>query len=217
MPIDTSNLPVFLSAVAALLIVPGPDFFLITTQATSRGLKYGVACALGIGLAGVLQTALVALGLGKLMETWPVVATAIRLAGAVYLAFLGISLLKSWWHKRGTVGQPQSCAPLESSTKSIFLAGLANNLLNPKALLFFSVFVPQFVNPSLGSSSLQIAVLGLVLTVIALFYNLSLAFVFAQFKRLQLGRGVIARNGEGLVGLLFLVLAGRLAASRAAP
>jgi len=143
MPIDTSNLPVFLSAVAALLIVPGPDFFLITAQATSRGMKYGVACALGIGLAGIVQTALVALGLGKLMETWPAFATAVRLAGAMYLAVLGISLLKSWWHKRNAVGAPQAAPLLERSTKSIFLAGLANNLLNPKALLFFSVFVPS--------------------------------------------------------------------------
>jgi threonine/homoserine/homoserine lactone efflux protein len=216
MPIDTTNLPVFLGAVAALLIVPGPDFVLITTQAASRGMKYGVACSLGIGLAGVIQTALVALGLGKLMETWPVFATAVRLAGAAYLAVLGMSLLKSWWQKRNTDGAHQDSAPLERSTKSIFLAGLANNLLNPKALLFFSVFVPQFVNPSLGSSSTQIATLGLLLTAIALLYNLALAFIFAQFKRLELGRGVMARNGEGLVGVLFLFLAGRLAASRAA-
>lgn len=216
MPIDTSNLPLFLSAVAALLIVPGPDFFLITAQATSRGMKYGVACALGIGLAGILQTTLVALGLGKIMETWPVVATAIRLAGAVYLAVLGINLLKSWWHRRKTVGSPKVLVPIARSTKSIFLAGLANNLLNPKALLFFSVFVPQFVNPSLGSSSTQIATFGLLLTVTALLYNLAIAFVFAQFKRLDFGRGVVARNGEGLIGVLFLFLAGRLAASRAA-
>jgi threonine/homoserine/homoserine lactone efflux protein len=216
MPIDTSILPVFLSAVAALLIIPGPDFFLITTQATSQGMKYGVACALGIGLAGLIQTALVALGLGRLMETWPVFATAVRLAGAVYLAILGISLLKSWWQKRSTANAAQTSALLDCSTKSIFLAGLANNLLNPKALLFFSVFVPQFVNPSLGSSSTQIAVLGLLLTAIALLYNLALAFIFSQFKRLELGRGAIARNGEGLVGVLFLILAGRLAASRAA-
>lgn len=216
MPIDTSNLHVFLSAVAVLLIIPGPDFFLITTQAASRGVKYGVACALGIGLAGLLQTALVALGLGRLMETWPLFATAVRLVGAVYLAILGICLLKSWWQKRSRENASQTSALLDRSTKSIFLAGLANNLLNPKALLFFSVFVPQFVNPSLGSSSTQIAVLGFLLTSIALLYNLALAFIFAQFKRLELGRGVIARNGEGLVGVLFLILAGRLAASRAA-
>jgi threonine/homoserine/homoserine lactone efflux protein len=215
MLIDTSNLPVFLGAVAVLLIVPGPDFFLITTQATARGTKYGIACALGIGLAGLVQTALVALGLGKTMEAWPVVATAIRMAGAAYLAVLGISLLRSWWRRRNADGLRQVAVLVERSTKSLFLAGIANNLTNPKSLLFFSVFIPQFVNPTLGSASTQIAILGTLLTVIASLYNLAIAFVFGQFKRLDSGRGLIARNGEGVVGIVFLLLAGRLAASRA--
>lgn len=216
MPIDTSILPVFLSAVAALLMVPGPDFFLITSQATSRGMKYGIACALGIGMAGIIQTALVALGLGKMMETWPAVATAVRLVGAVYLAVLGINLVKCWWKSGKATVAPQASTLPERSTKYIFLAGLANNLLNPKALLFFSVFIPQFVNPSLGSPPTQIAVLGSMLTLTALVYNLTVAFVFAQVKHLDSGRGSIARNGEGIVGVLFLVLAARLVVSRTA-
>jgi threonine/homoserine/homoserine lactone efflux protein len=212
MPIDTAILPLFLSAVIALVLVPGPDFLLITTQATSRGLKYALACALGIALAGVLQTALVALGLGKLMETWPVVANLVRLAGAMYLAALGVSLLRAWWLKRLTVDIALAPKPLERSTLSLFFAGLVSNLLNPKALLFFSVFIPQFVNPSIGSSSIQIAILGVLLTLIALLYNLALSIVFAQFRHLRISRGAVARHGEGLVGVLFLFLAGRLAA-----
>jgi threonine/homoserine/homoserine lactone efflux protein len=102
MPIETSNLPLFLSAVIALLLVPGPDFFLISTQATSRGIKHGIACALGIAFAGILQTALVAFGLGRLMEVWPFFATSLRLAGAMYLAFLGFCLLRNWWRNRGS-------------------------------------------------------------------------------------------------------------------
>src|SRR5258708_5068060 len=94
--IDTTVLPVFLAAVATLLVVPGPDFVLISSQSVSRGARYGIACSLGIFLAGVLQTLLVAVGLGKIMEAWPVVATAVRLGGAGYLAYLGIGLLFSW-------------------------------------------------------------------------------------------------------------------------
>jgi threonine/homoserine/homoserine lactone efflux protein len=215
MLIDTSNLPVFLGAIAVLLIVPGPDFFLITTQAVARGAKSGVACALGIGLAGLVQTALVALGLGKAMETWPVVANVIRLAGAVYLAVLGIGLLRSWWRGRSAGGLAPVAALPERSTRSLFLAGFANNLSNPKSLLFFSVFIPQFVDPALGSASTQIAILGVLLTVIASLYNIAIACAFAQFKRLASGRGMVARNGAGLLGVLFLLLAARLAASRA--
>jgi threonine/homoserine/homoserine lactone efflux protein len=150
---------------------------------------------LGIGLAGVFQTFLVAFGLGNLIEVWPVVATAIRFAGAMSLAFLGISLLKYWWLRKEIVGLARTLATLEGSTKTMFMAGFAINLLSPKALLFISVFVPQIVNPSLGSPLPQIAALGLLVTLIALFYSLTIAFVFAQFKRIQFSRGATGRNG----------------------
>jgi threonine/homoserine/homoserine lactone efflux protein len=173
-----------------------------------------VACSLGIALAGIIQTALVALGLGKIMEAWPLVANVIRWVGALYLAALGISLLKSWWLQRRSVDQAQTHVLLDRSIMNIFLAGVANNLLNPKALLFFSVFLPQFVNPDLGPSSTQIAILGLMLTAIALLYNLAITIAFSQIRHLDLGHGMIARNGQGLVGVLFVLLAGRLAASK---
>lgn len=219
MPIDTAALPFFLSAVAALLLVPGPDFFLISSQAASRGTKYGAACALGVAVAGFIQTALVAAGLGQMMETWPVIATFVRLAGAAYLAYLGVSLLRSWWRDRHTGPiDPAAAASqvVNRPVRHIFLAGVANNLLNPKALLFFSVFIPQFVNPALGSPSTQLAVLGILLTTIAVAYNLLVALIFGQFRRLRFGGGSLKRHGDGIVGALFVLLASRLAFSKTA-
>src|SRR5262245_20835722 len=143
--IDLSALPVFLAAVAVLLVVPGPDFLLISSQSVSRGARYGVACSVGIFLAGILQTLLVAAGLGKVMETWPLVATAVRLVGAAYLAYLGIGLLLAWYRRRKV---DEHSVPAATQSAAVLLAvGLTNNLLNPKALLFFSVFIPQFVDP----------------------------------------------------------------------
>lgn len=211
---DLSTLIVFMGAVAALLIVPGPDFVLVSAQAASRGLRYGVACALGIAAAGLVQTAIVAGGLGRVMEMWPMVAEAIRLAGAAYLAVLGIGLLRSWWRQRHNPRDVAIDDAKGGSPRAMFLAGLINNLLNPKALVFFSVFIPQFVDASRGDATSQIAALGLLLTLAGLVYNLAVAAVFGQFKRIGLGHGIHTRHGDGVIGALFLMLAGRLAMSK---
>jgi len=212
--IDMSVLPVFLVAVAALLIVPGPDFVLISSQSVSRGARFGVACSLGIFLAGLLQTFLVAAGLGKVMEAWPVVATAVRLVGAAYLAYLGVKLLLSWSRRR-EAHEHDVPATTQSST-SLLVAGLANNLLNPKALLFFSVFIPQFVNPGIGSPSAQIAIWGGMLSLLALGYNILLSLLFSSVRSLRINVPRLQAHGQGVLGVLFLLFAARLSCAKAA-
>lgn len=212
--IDVSVLPVFLVAVAALLLVPGPDFVLISSQSVSRGARYGIACSLGIFLAGLLQTLLVAAGLGKVMEAWPVVATAVRLLGAAYLAYLGIRLLLSWSRRQGV--RDQDVSATTQSAASLLVVGLVNNLLNPKALLFFSVFIPQFVNLSMGSAAAQIALWGGLLSVLALIYNILLSLLFSAVRSLRIDMPRLKVHGQGVLGALFLLLAARLSLAKAA-
>ncbi|MCU1294064.1 MAG: amino acid transporter [Bryobacterales bacterium] len=212
--IDTTVLPLFLAAVATLLIVPGPDFVLISAQSVSRGARYGIACALGIFLAGVLQTALVAVGLGKVMEAWPAVATAVRLGGAAYLAYLGVRLLLSW-HRRRYAPEHVTSAPTQSAASLLFV-GLVNNLLNPKALLFFSVFIPQFVNPSIGDATAQIAIWGGMLSLLALGYNVLLSLLFSSVRSFRFNLPRLQAHGQGILGILFVALAARLTWAKAA-
>src|SRR5262249_12305674 len=98
--LDPSVLPIFLLAVFVLAIVPGPDLALIVSHALARGVRAGVWCSVGIAVAGLLQTALVALGLGHLMQRMPVIAEGIRLVGAAYLLWIGIGLLRRARHAR---------------------------------------------------------------------------------------------------------------------
>ena len=214
--IDVQLLPLFLSAVFALLVVPGPDMLLISAQSVQRGARYGVACSVGVMLAGLLQTLLVALGLGHAMESWPAVATTIRWVGAAYLAYLGTRLLWAW-HRAGA--QPEGAAAPAGAGLSpgrLVAIGLVNNLLNPKALLFFALFLPQFTSPALGSQPLQLATLGLLLTFIAFGFNALASLLFASLRRLRTGPSRLQRHGNGVLGALFLLLAARLALGKAA-
>lgn len=92
--IDVSILPVFFAATFFLVISPGPDLLLISSYASSQGFKSGLMISLGIFAAGLLQTVLVAFGLGNLMQAMPVLALAVKAAGALYLAWLGLNLLR---------------------------------------------------------------------------------------------------------------------------
>ncbi|NRF72031.1 LysE family translocator [Aquincola sp. S2] len=213
--IDYQTLPLYLSAVVVLLLVPGPDMLLISVQSIRRGFKYGAACSLGVMLAGLLQTALVALGLGRLMESWPLAATVLRLLGACYFGFLGIRMLMAWHKARPSEAAP-AAGVVEQKMSTLVAVGLLNNLLNPKALLFFSLFLPQFVNSSLGNPSLQLAVLGLLLTFLAFAFNLLASALFALLRSFRPAGPSLQRHGNGLLGLLFVFLASRLALAKTA-
>ena len=215
--LDVQMLPLFLGAVFALLVVPGPDLLLISAQSVQRGARCGIACSMGVMLAGLLQTLLVALGLGHAMESWPALATAIRWVGAAYLAYLGCRLLWAWRVAGAADGAPSARPALAApSLRSLVLIGLANNLLNPKALLFFALFLPQFTSPALGSQPLQLATLGLLLTFIAFGFNVLASFVFASLRSLRIDSPRLQRHGNGLVGAMFVLLASRLALGKAA-
>lgn len=216
--LDLQNLPLFLGAVLALLLVPGPDMLLISAQSVQRGARYGIACSVGVMLAGLLQTALVALGLGHVMETWPALATAIRWVGAAYLGYLGVKLLWAWAKAgRQPEGAPSArAAGGELGLGSLVAIGAANNLLNPKALLFFALFLPQFTTPGLGNQPLQLATLGLLLSAIAFAFNLLMSFAFASLRSLRIDSPRLQRHGNGVVGALFVLLASRLALGKTA-
>ena len=98
--IELQILPMFLAATFFLAISPGPDLLLISTYSSSRGVRSGILISVGILLAGLAQTLLVALGLGQLMQVMPPLVTAIKIIGALYLSWLGINLVRAWFKNR---------------------------------------------------------------------------------------------------------------------
>src|SRR5262245_13882687 len=208
--LDVSVLPVFLLAVLALAIAPGPDLALIVSHALARGVRAGVWCSVGIAVAGFLQTALVALGLGHLMQRMPVIAEAVRWVGVAYLLWIGVGLLVKARNKGEGASTAQRVIAGERP-RGWFRRGLVNNLLNPKALLFFSLFLPQFATAAANRVSLQIALLGVILTVVVMIVNLVVATVAGSLHRAVNPSARFQRMATGALGLVFVGLALRLA------
>jgi threonine/homoserine/homoserine lactone efflux protein len=147
----------FLLAVVAILLAPGPDMAFVIACGISAGRRGGVLAALGITAGVSVHVVLAILGTATLLRTVPELVQAIRLVGALYLAYLAVTT----WQAAGSASVGGS---LEGGKElaSIFWRGMVVNLTNPKIILFFTAFLTQFVDPDRGSVAQQLFILGLV-------------------------------------------------------
>ncbi|MEW1691314.1 LysE family translocator [Streptomyces sp. NPDC091265] len=175
-------------SVFALLVTmaPGPDTLLVLRNCMRGGRFTGMATAFGAATGSLAWALTAAVGLAAVLQRWDVAFTAIRLAGAAYLIFLGIQSL--WVHRRGAGGGPEvpggptgtvpvpAAAPVPNSRQA-FRQGLLSCLLNPKVGIFFVAVVPQFL-PNGDSTLSATLTLGIIDAVIAALW-LTLVAMFA--------------------------------------
>jgi len=166
----------FLLASAALTLAPGPDNLMVASLSLARGRRAGLQFALGCASGNLLHILLAAIGVSALIQTHPNALSAIKVMGAVYPCWLAWGLLRAAINgpavhpltppaestpptasAESTTQTAAACRPL--SDRFLFLKGLIANLVNPKVLLFFLAFLPQFVSPS-GPQAVQLIVLG---------------------------------------------------------
>ncbi|WP_370600773.1 LysE family translocator [Pseudomonas nitroreducens] len=168
------DIGVFLLALAMVYLLPGPDMILLLHTGAREGCRAALATAVGLALARGCHVALAATGLALLFRTAPWTFDAVRIVGGVYLAWIGLQLLRA---PVGLTVESAECAKTPTSYRRAFRRGVLTNLLNPKALLFCSVLLPQFIQPQNGPLAVQFALLGGVLVVVGLgfdsFYALS--------------------------------------------
>ena len=181
--VDLTTFLLFSSAVLVLLASPGPNMAFILAHGIALGPRGGVAAAAGIGCADLVMTLLTVMGVTSAMAAWPPSFDILRYAGTAYLLYIAFKVLKPT-HKSN--GQAESH---ENSAAKVFVKAMGGSLINPKPLLFFMVFLPQFVNPQRGSVASQLLVLGLTLAV--------LAFVFHAL--LGLCAGHLGRNAQSFL------------------
>ncbi|MEX3634158.1 LysE family translocator [Paraburkholderia sp. BR14320] len=178
--ISAHLLAVYVAALIVVYAVPGPDMALILQTSIARGVRSGFAAAAGLGVSRATHVTLSACGMAALLRNAPWLYDAVRYAGAVYLAWIGIQIFRSpgFALPAGARDKQAAGASRVESTPSsdahrgarplrtAFVKGLLTNLLNPKALLFCSVLLPQFVRPEAGPVAWQMIELGVVLLAI---------------------------------------------------
>lgn len=202
--IETSTLLIFAGAVMALLLSPGPNMAFVMAHGMTYGLGGGAAAALGIGLADLILTVLTATGVTAVVTAWPPSFDLIRYAGAAYLLWMAYKAMR----RPGELGQ---VAASQATLRSVFVRAMLNSLLNPKALLFFMVFLPQFADPGKGPVGQQLVMLGCVLTAISTVFHTLLGAVGGAVRRFLARHSRASKlQSRGLAALLVL-LAVRLA------
>lgn len=148
----------------ALIVVPGPNVLFIVSRSLQQGRTAGVAAGVGGQLGVYLQVIAVALGVGTLVEQSAAVFTAIKLAGAVYLVYLGVQAIR---HRR-SLAAALDVATAKKSVRRMLTDGFVVGATNPKVIVFFAAVLPQFADRSAGHVPLQMLLLGAIFIGIAL-------------------------------------------------
>ncbi|GAA1397833.1 LysE family translocator [Pseudonocardia kongjuensis] len=152
----------FLLGSLVFVVMPGPSVLFIVGRAVALGRRAALVTVAG-NLAGVLViVVLVALGIGTVVERSAVVLTVLKFAGAAYLVVLGV---RAWRHRGDRPGPTGVVAA--GAGRRVFREGLVVGVTNPKAIVFFAAVLPQFVDPTQGTTTGQMLVLGLLFCALA--------------------------------------------------
>lgn len=157
--LTASQFLAFLAAALLITITPGPDNLMVLGLGMSKGRRSGVAFGLGCAIGCLSHTVLAVIGVAAILAASPTTFTLLRWVGGAYLVWLGIQVLRNAGAGVTAAGQTR-----EGSAWRLFGKGLLANAINPKVVLFFLSFLPQFVDPSRGQVEAQLGLLGTVFT-----------------------------------------------------
>jgi len=177
--VSTHLLWIFIGALAVVYALPGPDMALMLQTSATRGLRHGFAVAAGLATARAAHVTLSALGVAALLRSAPWLYDGVRIAGGLYLAYVAVQIFRS--PAFGLDADPQRGSA--STLRSAFAKGALSNILNPKALLFCSVLLPQFVHPDAGAVWSQVVELGVVLIALGMIFDAAIAVGAMRISR----------------------------------
>lgn len=144
----------FLTATLVFAVMPGPALLFSASQTIIHGCAKALTAVLGLHIGGIVHVLAASLGLSAIFTHAPVLYTLVKIAGAVYLIWLGINIIRS------PVPAGQMHVQAGRKKKHLFYQGVVVEVLNPKTALFFIAFLPQFVDPSAGPVWMQFVLLG---------------------------------------------------------
>ncbi|MGR3886567.1 LysE family translocator [Pseudomonas sp. 1152_12] len=202
-----AQLWLFLVALSVVYLLPGPDMILLLQTGARQGKALALTTAIGLGIARACHVALAGMGLATLFKVAPWTFDVVRLGGAAYLLWLGVQCLRA---NMLPALEANHGAPPAHAWRAAFQRGLLTNLLNPKALLFCSVLLPQFINPQTGPVAAQFALLGVILVSVGFVFDCCYALAGARIGRWLAGNRSAQRMQQWLFGSLLIGFALRL-------
>ncbi|HZZ93335.1 MAG TPA: LysE family translocator [Usitatibacter sp.] len=172
------SLALYIAASLALIATPGQDMLYVMARSIAQGRAAGLCSALGVSLGILVHTALAALGVGALLRASETLFVALKLAGALYLVFLGVRLLLS---RAAPPTQLAAARPL--SPLSLIGQGMLSNVGNPKIVVFFIAFLPQFVDRASAHPTRDLVMLGALYAAMAFPVKAMVAWITASLAR----------------------------------
>ena len=204
------DLALFIISGFLLNLTPGPVSILIMSRSAANGWRAGSVAAFGVCTGCYVHVFAAVLGLSAILASSATAFTIVKLIGAAYLVYMGLSALFSR-SKAKAEQSPNKREMQLSHNKSIFIQGFLSNALNPKVALFFLAFVPQFIDHDASNKALAFLVLGSIFIFNSLIYCNLLAVVTAfTSNRLKVSQ-TISNLLNKTIGALFVAFGLKLA------
>ncbi|ABN61795.1 MULTISPECIES: LysE family translocator [Shewanella] len=205
---DLNSLLLFAVACLAINLIPGPDVIYIVSNTMKGKMISGLKAAMGLGVGYFVHTLAASLGLSAIILSSALAFSIVKWLGAAYLVYLGIQALISMWRGNNKIVVDDNSKP----NGNVFFQGIVVSVLNPKVALFFLSFLPQFIDPLAGSTSIQLLTLGLIFSLLATLCNVLYAsagsWVFSRPNSQRYSRAL-----EGISGVLLIGLASKVMTS----
>ncbi|MFD9600340.1 leucine efflux protein LeuE [Streptomyces sp. NPDC059970] len=218
--LGVTDLPTYLAGLVLIVLLPGPNSLYVLSVAARRGVRTGYVAAAGVWTGDTVLMTLSALGASSLLQTTPVLFAVVKFAGAGYLTWLAIGMLRAavtMWRERhrrmAELTEESAGAETAAVMERPYRRALVVSLFNPKAILFLISFFVQFVDPGYAYPALSFLVLGTLLQIASFLYLSMLIFggtrLSAAFRR----RKRLSAGATSAAGLLFLGFAAKLSLS----
>ena len=177
------SLGLYVLASLALIATPGQDMLYVISRSLAQGRLAGVCSAVGVCLGILVHTALAALGVGAILVASEALFLALKLVGAAYLVYLGIRLL---FAREAVTLAARPTLPL--APLALIWQGVLSNVTNPKIVLFFFAFLPQFVSPASAHPTRDLVFLGVLYALLALPVKAAVGLAAGSLSERVLGR-----------------------------
>ncbi|QNS04504.1 leucine efflux protein LeuE [Streptomyces xanthii] len=213
------DLPTYLAGLVLIVLLPGPNSLYVLSVAARKGIRTGYKAAAGVWCGDTVLMTLSAAGVASLLQANAVLFGIVKYAGAGYLTWLAVGMLRAAWAmwrtRRERLAAETGADEVAEAQERPFRRAFVISLLNPKAILFFIAFFVQFVDPSYAYPALSFVILGAFAQAASVLYLSALIFsgtrLAAAFRR----RKRLSAGATSAAGVLFLGFAVKLSLASA--